>query len=63
MNKLTLILLEIIFLCLLIIVEIDPTLQDFFNKQTMVDSEVVDLEILDTAGQVAFSFLFSFRPL
>ena len=35
--------------------EYDPTIEDSYRKQCVIDSEVVILDILDTAGQEEYS--------
>ncbi|KXN68515.1 ras-like protein [Conidiobolus coronatus NRRL 28638] len=35
--------------------EYDPTIEDSYNKQCVIDQEVCDLEILDTAGQEEYN--------
>ncbi|KAJ5068627.1 ras gtpase-related [Anaeramoeba ignava] len=35
--------------------EYDPTIEDFYRKQVMVDEEICWMEILDTAGQEEYS--------
>ena len=40
--------------------EYDPTIEDSYRKQVVIDNESCLLEILDTAGQEGFFFFFFF---
>lgn len=37
--------------------EYDPTIEDSYRKQCMIDNEMVLLDVLDTAGQEEYSYV------
>ena len=41
--------------------EYDPTIEDSYRKQCVIDDEVAVLDILDTAGQEVIIFLYLSR--
>ncbi|OAJ36322.1 hypothetical protein BDEG_20508 [Batrachochytrium dendrobatidis JEL423] len=43
------------YMCILLGSWYDPTIEDSYRKQTVVDGEVAMLDVLDTAGQEEYS--------
>lgn len=37
----------------------DPTIEDYYQKTVDIDGKAIEIEILDTAGQDAYSGIFS----